>query len=83
MGPVERRLEILVQLAHDYRVDGAINPALWGCRQSSGIRLLFSDYLRSAGVPVLHLDLDCVDERNSFDGQIVTRLEPFMEMEML
>jgi len=80
VGPVERRLEILVQLARVYRVDGAINPAHWGCRQSSGIRLLFNDYLRSAGVSVLHLDVDCVDERNFSEGQIMTRLEAFMEM---
>lgn len=80
VGPAERRLETLVKLARDYRVDGAINPAHWGCRQSSGARLLFSKALQAAGVPVLHLDVDCVDERNFSEGQIITRLEAFMEM---
>ncbi len=80
VGPAERRLEVLVELARDYRVDGAINPAHWGCRQSSGIRHLFNDTLQNIDVPVLHLDVDCVDERNFSEGQIITRLEAFMEM---
>lgn len=80
VGPAERRLETLVELARDYRVDGAINPAHWGCRQSSGARLLFNNALQTVGVPVLHLDVDCVDERNFSEGQIITRLEAFMEM---
>ena len=80
VGPAERRLETLVELARDYRVDGAINPAHWGCRQSSGARLLFNNALQKVGVPVLHLDVDCVDERNFSEGQITTRLEAFMEM---
>lgn len=80
VGPAKRRLDVLVELARDYRVHGAINPAHWGCRQSSGIRLLFNDALQTIGVPVLHLDVDCVDERNFSEGQIITRLEAFMEM---
>jgi len=80
VGPAERRLETLVELARDYRVDGAINPAHWGCRQSSGVRLLFNNALQTIGVPVLHLDVDCVDARNFSEGQIITRLEAFMEM---
>ncbi|MFX0026834.1 MAG: hypothetical protein ACFE8M_10495 [Candidatus Hermodarchaeota archaeon] len=28
----------------------------------------------------MHLDVDCVDERNYSHGQILTRLEAFMEM---
>jgi benzoyl-CoA reductase/2-hydroxyglutaryl-CoA dehydratase subunit BcrC/BadD/HgdB len=31
-------------------------------------------------VPVIHLDVDCVDERNFSEGQLLTRLEAFMEM---
>jgi benzoyl-CoA reductase/2-hydroxyglutaryl-CoA dehydratase subunit BcrC/BadD/HgdB len=80
VGPAGRRLDVLVQLARDYQVHGAINPAHWGCRQSSGIRLMFNDALQTIGVPVLHLDVDCVDERNFSEGQVITRLEAFMEM---
>lgn len=80
VGPAERRLDTLVEIARDYRVHGAINPAHWGCRQSGGVRYLFKDALQTIGVPVLHLDVDCVDERNFSEGQLITRLEAFMEM---
>ncbi|MFW9972415.1 MAG: 2-hydroxyacyl-CoA dehydratase subunit D [Candidatus Odinarchaeota archaeon] len=80
VGPAERRLKVLKQLAKDYKVDGAINPAHWGCRQSAGARVLFKDALQKIGVPIIHLDVDCVDERNYSHGQILTRLEAFMEM---
>ncbi|MFX0179439.1 MAG: 2-hydroxyacyl-CoA dehydratase subunit D [Candidatus Hodarchaeota archaeon] len=80
VGPVERRLKVLTQLAKEYKVNGAINPAHWGCRQSGGARVLFKEALQKVGVPLIHLDVDCVDERNYSHGQILTRLEAFMEM---
>jgi benzoyl-CoA reductase/2-hydroxyglutaryl-CoA dehydratase subunit BcrC/BadD/HgdB len=61
-------------------VDGAINPTQWGCRQGSGARGLISDALRSDGVPVLNLEVDCVDPRSFAEGQLKTRLEAFVEM---
>ncbi|MEW6367455.1 MAG: 2-hydroxyacyl-CoA dehydratase family protein [Acidobacteriota bacterium] len=80
LGPIDRRLETLSMLAREYHVDGAINPAHWGCRQSGGARHMFKEALQKVGVPLLHLDVDCVDERNYSEGQVRTRLEAFMEM---
>ncbi len=80
VGPVERRLEVIVQLAQEYKIDGAVNPAHWGCRQTAGARVLFKDALQKIGIPLIHLDVDCVDERNYARGQIMTRLEAFLEM---
>lgn len=80
IGSAERRLEVLTQLALDYKVNGAINPAHWGCRQSGGARALFRDALNKVEVPVLNLDVDCVDKRNYAEGQILTRVEAFIEM---
>ncbi len=80
IGPVERRLKVIAQLAKDYKIDGAINPAHLGCRQTAGARVLFKDTLQKVGVPLIHLDVDCVDERNYSRGQTLTRLEAFMEM---
>lgn len=80
VGPVERRLKVLTQLAKEFKVNGAINPAHWGCRQSAGARALFKEALQKVNVPLIHLDVDCVDERNYSHGQILTRLEAFMEM---
>ena len=80
VGPVERRLEVITQLAQEYKIDGAINPAHLGCRQSAGARVLFKDALQKIGIPLIHLDVDCVDERNYAPGQILTRMEAFLEM---
>jgi benzoyl-CoA reductase/2-hydroxyglutaryl-CoA dehydratase subunit BcrC/BadD/HgdB len=36
--------------------------------------------LKELGVPVVNLEVDCVDTRNFAEGQLRTRLEAFMEM---
>ena len=79
-GNVHRRIRHLQKLAEDYRLDGAINPCHWGCRQGTGARGLISEGLKAVGVPVLNLEVDCVDPRNFSEGQLRTRLEAFMEM---
>ena len=52
----------------------------WGCKQSSGGSLLLKDKLQEMDIPMLILDGDGIDRRNSHDGQIKTRLEAFLEM---
>jgi benzoyl-CoA reductase/2-hydroxyglutaryl-CoA dehydratase subunit BcrC/BadD/HgdB len=79
-GDVNRRVNHLKQLAKDYKIDGAINPCHWGCRQGTGARGLISEGLKDVGVPVLNLETDCVDSRNFSEGQLRTRLEAFTEM---
>lgn len=79
-GAADHRIENLVRLARKYRVDGAINPCHWGCRQGTGARGMIDEALSEAGVPVLNLEVDCIDERNYAEGQLRTRLEAFMEM---
>jgi benzoyl-CoA reductase/2-hydroxyglutaryl-CoA dehydratase subunit BcrC/BadD/HgdB len=80
VGKVDMRIERLRVLARQNQVDGAINPTQWGCRQGSGARGLIRDALRSDGVPVLNLEVDCVDPRSFAEGQLKTRLEAFVEM---
>ncbi len=79
-GDVTRRIAHLQQLAKRYRIDGAINPCNWGCRQGTGARGLISEGLKEIGVPVLNLEVDCIDSRNFAEGQLRTRLEAFTEM---
>jgi len=79
-GEVTQRIETLKRLARDYQVDGAINPCHWGCRQGTGARGLVEEGLKSAGVPVLNLEVDCIDARNFSEGQLRTRLEAFVEL---
>ncbi|MFH1114816.1 MAG: 2-hydroxyacyl-CoA dehydratase family protein [Pseudomonadota bacterium] len=79
-GPTSQRIDILKDLAKNYRVDGAINPCHWGCRQGTGSRGLIYEALKEIGVPVINLDTDCVDSRNFSEGQLKTRIEAFVEV---
>jgi benzoyl-CoA reductase/2-hydroxyglutaryl-CoA dehydratase subunit BcrC/BadD/HgdB len=80
MGGVDRRIEHLQKMARDFRIDGAINPCHWGCRQGTGARGMINEGLNQIGVPVLNLEVDCIDTRNFSEGQLKTRLEAFTEM---
>jgi benzoyl-CoA reductase/2-hydroxyglutaryl-CoA dehydratase subunit BcrC/BadD/HgdB len=80
VGSVDRRIRHLERMAGDYRVDGVLNPCHWGCRQGSGARGLITEGLKRKGLPVLNLEVDCVDPRNFAEGQLRTRIEAFMEM---
>lgn len=79
-GEISRRLDHLRRLSKAYKVDGAVNPCHWGCRQGTGARGLIQAGLKEIGVPVVNLEVDCVDTRNFAEGQIRTRLEAFIEM---
>jgi benzoyl-CoA reductase/2-hydroxyglutaryl-CoA dehydratase subunit BcrC/BadD/HgdB len=79
-GTVGRRVARLQRLAREYRVDGAVHPCHWGCRQGTGIRGLIQEGFREIGVPVLNLEVDCIDARSFAEGQLRTRLEAFLEM---
>ena len=79
-GSVDRRMDNLLAMCRDYAIDGAINPCHWGCRQGTGASAMIATGLKAAGVPVLNMDVDCIDRRNFAPGQIKTRLEAFIEM---
>jgi len=81
-GANTRRVSHLQDLARRYRIDGAINPCHWGCRQGTGSRGIVGQGLKEIGVPVLNLEVDCVDPRNFAEGQLRTRIEAFTEMLM-
>jgi len=78
-GPTARRVRHLQKLAAEYQIHGAINPCHWGCRQGTGARGLLQKGLGEVGVPVLNLEVDCIDTRNFAEGQLLTRLEAFLE----
>ncbi|MFC1534358.1 2-hydroxyacyl-CoA dehydratase subunit D [Thermodesulfobacteriota bacterium] len=82
VGPLNKRIEHLIQLAQRDKIDGMINPCHWGCRQGTGARGLVEAGLKKAGIPVLNLEVDCVDPRNFSEGQARTRLQAFIEMIM-
>jgi benzoyl-CoA reductase/2-hydroxyglutaryl-CoA dehydratase subunit BcrC/BadD/HgdB len=79
-GEINRRLDHVRHLSKAYKIDGAVNPCHWGCRQGTGARGLIQASLKELGIPVVNLEVDCIDTRNFAEGQLRTRLEAFMEM---
>ncbi|MGL5647295.1 MAG: 2-hydroxyacyl-CoA dehydratase subunit D [Clostridium sp.] len=79
-GPYERRGNNILKLAKDLKADGVVNFCHFGCKQSSGGSLILKDILDKNNIPMLSLDGDAVDRRNSQEGQNKTRLEAFIEM---
>jgi benzoyl-CoA reductase/2-hydroxyglutaryl-CoA dehydratase subunit BcrC/BadD/HgdB len=77
---ISERIKHIQKIAKEYDIDGAVNPCHWGCRQGTGARGLITEGLKDINIPVLNLEMDCVDSRNLAKGQIETRLEAFMEM---
>lgn len=79
-GPINRRIEVIKELAAKYNVDGVIHFSHWGCRQSCGSLRIIRDALHKEGLPFLALDGDCIDNRNYAPGQVQTRIDGFLEM---
>lgn len=79
-GPIENRINPIIKMASDYKIDGAILFAHWGCRHSNGGARIIKDSLNELNIPTLVLDGDCVNKNNSSVGQIYTRLQGFMEI---
>jgi benzoyl-CoA reductase/2-hydroxyglutaryl-CoA dehydratase subunit BcrC/BadD/HgdB len=79
-GSADHRLKHIKKLVQAYKINGAINPCHWGCRQGTGARGLINEALRELDVPVINLEVDCADSRNFSEGQLRTRLEAFIEV---
>lgn len=79
-GGFERKTRMLSQMVDELELDAVIHFCHWGCKQSVGGVMLLKQEMQEKGVPMLVLDGDAVDRRNSHDGQIKTRLEAFLEL---
>lgn len=79
-GPYQRKAALVSDLARDLQSDGVINFCHWGCKQSSGGVMLLKEELDRQDIPLLIIDGDGMDRRNSHDGQIRTRFEAFLEV---
>ena len=79
-GSYSHKAEMVGEIARALRPDAVIQFCHWGCKQSSGGSILLKEKMQDMGIPMLILDGDGIDRRNSHDGQIKTRLETFLEM---
>ncbi len=79
-GSYSHKAQMVERMAKKLDPDAVIQFCHWGCKQSSGGSLLLKEKMREMDIPMLILDGDGIDRRNSHDGQIRTRLEAFLEM---
>lgn len=79
-GSYAGKAEALGAFAQAMEADAVIHFCHWGCKQASGGSILLKEKMKELGIPMLILDGDGIDRRNSHDGQIKTRLEAFLEI---
>lgn len=79
-GSYAYKAEMIGQLADRLKPDAVIHFCHWGCKQASGGSILLKEKMQKMNIPMLILDGDGIDKRNSHDGQIKTRLEAFLEL---
>ncbi len=79
-GAYSHKAEMIGNLADELAPDAVIHFCHWGCKQASGGSILLKEKMQEKGIPMLILDGDGIDRRNSHDGQIKTRLEAFLEL---
>jgi len=77
MYPSEERFQRMLNLIREFRVDGVISQTIRYCSPYSNDLPLLSDVLNRNGIPMLALD---VEYGTSGSGQILTRVQAFLEM---
>lgn len=82
MTSVRETVENLVtRHALEYKVDGVISYALYGCKIATGFLPYQARYLEQKhGIPTLLLEGDMVDPRDYADGPVKNRVDAFLEM---
>lgn len=79
-GDFERRGQRALQLAEQLHATGIILFAHWGCRLTAGGVSMMEQMAREAGMPLLVLDGDGCDLKNVNEGQMITKVQAFLEM---
>jgi len=80
-GPLdERALNRVINCARQHKVDGVINYAHVGCKQSAATIKFFKDALDKIGVPVLIIDCDIIDPTVASEEYIRQKLTQFFEL---
>ena len=78
---IERRIDLILNLAKDFHANGIILPTNWGCRMMSiGETIVKEEIYKKLGVPSLILDVDSSDWRNYDETQVKRKVEGFIEI---
>jgi benzoyl-CoA reductase/2-hydroxyglutaryl-CoA dehydratase subunit BcrC/BadD/HgdB len=75
--PNQERLDDVVRLAKEYKVDGVVHYNLQFCQTYANEATKVEKRLADEGIPLLRLETDYSDEDA---GQLRTRIDAFLEM---
>ncbi|MGI6722216.1 MAG: 2-hydroxyacyl-CoA dehydratase subunit D [Anaerovoracaceae bacterium] len=79
-GRFEVRAERALKTAKELNANGIVMFTHWGCRHTCGGARIMEDMAGEAGIPMLILDGDGCDLSNINEGQMITRVQAFLEM---
>lgn len=79
-GSYRHKAQAIAELCGEISPDAVIHFCHWGCKQAAGGSVLLKEKMQELDIPMLILDGDGIDKRNSHDGQLKTRLEAFLEL---
>jgi benzoyl-CoA reductase/2-hydroxyglutaryl-CoA dehydratase subunit BcrC/BadD/HgdB len=74
--PNTERIEDIVRLAKEYKVDGVVHYNLLFCHTYANEAVLVDKALEKEGIPLLRVETDYGDD----SGQLKTRIDAFLEM---
>lgn len=80
VGPIEQRLDGVLQLLDQYAVDGVIHFSSTACRHANASFRLIKDAVAKRDIPFLVLDGDMSDERSYPVERTSSLLESFIEL---
>lgn len=80
LGELDRWLNCTLNFINDYKIDGVIEFAHWGCRHLNSGTQILKNALKEKNIPLLILDGDCIDSRDYAEGQVKTRIDAFLEI---
>lgn len=78
-GPMEPWLNVMVENAREYQVDGAIFFSHIGCRQACGGIRSIKDELQNLDIPMAVIDCDIVDKSFVSREEVIEKLDSFFE----
>lgn len=79
-GSIDDYLECLLQWAKQYKIDGVVHHAHWGCRWNYGRLKIVKEAFQEKGIPIISIDCDSASKRNYFEGQLKNQIDSFLDM---
>lgn len=79
VGPAQARVDDLVRIVKDYRIDAVVWPAHVGHKESLGLQGIIRQTCRDLGVPFLELRMDIFDKRHTTPDEVKYHFSEFFD----